>query len=143
MISYCMLLCDVQLINSYICRPLDLLVAETALEKRRRLGWFLQEAVVPCPHFSDLLATDEREQLAKKLCSCPPSSQPLQPQLPIFPDMTPETKLSDFVGERSYMLFDLLGLSCSWLTLPLAEWDECPDYIQSRAWDCEDNERCS
>ena len=31
------------------------------------------------------------------------------------------------------MLFDLLGLSCSWLTLPSAEWDECPDYIQARA----------
>ena len=63
---YCMLLCNVQLINSYICRPLDFLVAETALQKLRRHGWFLQEAVVPFPRFSDLLATDEREQLAEK-----------------------------------------------------------------------------
>ena len=48
--------------------------------------------------------------------------------------MTPETKLSDIIGEHSYMLFDQLGLSCSWLTLPSAEWDECPDYIQARAF---------
>ena len=98
---------------------------------------------MPFALFSDLLGTDEREQLAEKLRSCPPPSQPLQPKLPIFPDMTPETKLSDLIGERSYMLFDLLGLSCSWLTLPSAKWDECPYYIQSRAWDYEDNERCS
>ena len=37
-IIYCMLLCDVQLINSYICKPLDLLVAETALEKKNSMG---------------------------------------------------------------------------------------------------------
>ena len=74
---YSMLLCDFQLINSHICRPLDLLVAETALEKLPRHGWFLQEAVVPFALFSDLLGTDEREQLAEKLRSCPPSSQPL------------------------------------------------------------------
>ena len=104
-------------------------MAETALEKLRRHGWFLQKAVVPFALFSDLLATDEREQLAEKLCSCPPPSQPLQPQLPIFPDMKPETELSDLIDERSYMLFDLLDLSCSWLTLPSAEWDECPDHI--------------
>ena len=118
---YCMLLCDVQLVKSYIYRPLDFLVAETAIEKLRRHGWFLQEAVGPFALFSDLLGTDEREQLAEKLRSCLPPSQPLQPQLPIFPDMTPEIKLSDLVGERSYMLFHLLGLSCSWLTLPLVE----------------------
>ena len=109
--NYCMLLCDIQLIKSYICRPLDLLVAETALEKLRRHGRFLQDAMVPLAFFSDLLATDEREQLAEKLRSCPPPSQPLQPQLPVFPDMTPDTKLSDFTGEHSYMLFDLPGLS--------------------------------
>ena len=55
------------------------MVAETALEKLRRHGWFLQKAVVPFALFSDLLATDEREQLAEKLCSYPPPSQPLQP----------------------------------------------------------------
>ena len=32
------------------------------------------------------------------------------------------------------MLFDLLGLSCSWLTLPSAEWDGCPDCTQARAF---------
>ena len=122
----CMLSCDVQLINSCICRRLDFLVAETALEPFRRHGWFLQEAAVPFALFSDLLATDEREQLAEKLCSCPP---PSQPQLPIFPDMKPETELSDLIDERSYMLFDLLDLSYSWLTLLSAEWDECPDHI--------------
>ena len=67
-----MLLCDVQQINAYICRPLDLLVAETTLEKLRRHGRFLQGAVVPLAFFSDLLATDEREQLVEKLRSCPP-----------------------------------------------------------------------
>ena len=35
--------------------------------------------LVPFVLFSDLLATDEREQLAEKLCSYPPPSQPLQP----------------------------------------------------------------
>ena len=54
---YRMLLCDDQQINAYICRQLDLLVAETALEKLRRHGQFLQEVVVPLAFFSDLLAT--------------------------------------------------------------------------------------
>ena len=74
------------------------------------------------------------------------TSQPLQPQLSVFPDMTAETELSDLIGERSYMLFDLLGLSCSCLMLPSAGWHECPDYIptgQGIHGDCEDNERCS
>ena len=80
-----MLLCDVQLINSYICKPLDLLVAETALEKKTPSAgrpWPVgvpSGGLVPFVLFSDLLATDEREQLAEKLCSYPPPSQPLQP----------------------------------------------------------------
>ena len=102
----------------------SLLVAETAFEQLRRHGWFLQEAVAPFALFSDLLATDEREQLAEKLRSCPPPSQPLEPQLLVFPDVTPETKLSDPIRGRSCMLFDLLGPSFSWLTPPSAEWDE-------------------
>ena len=109
-------------------------MAETALEKLRRHGWFPQEAVVPFALFSDLLGTVERKHVAGKLRSCPPPSQPLQPQLHVFPDVTRETTLPDLIGERSYMLFNLLGLSCSWLTLPSAEWDKCPDYIQARAF---------
>ena len=32
------------------------------------------------------------------------------------------------------MLFDQQGLGCSWLTLPSAEWDECPDYTKARVF---------
>ena len=91
--------------------------------------------------FSDLLGTVKSKQQAEKLRSCSPPSQPIQPQLPVIPDMTSDTKLPDFIGEHSYMLLDLSGLICSWLTLPSAEWDEYPDYILAGAWDCEDIER--
>ena len=43
-----------------------------------------------------------------------------------------ETKLSDLVGERSYMFFDSLGFSCSWLQLPPAEWADCADFTKAR-----------
>ena len=73
---------------------------------------------MPFAIFSDLLGTDEREQLAEKLRSRLSLSQPIQPQLAVFPDMTPDSKLFGFIGGHSYMLFDLPSLSCSWLTLP-------------------------
>ena len=78
---------------------------------------------MPLAFFSDLLETDEREQLAEKLRSCPPPSQPLQTQLPVFSAMTPETKLSDLIRERSYL--NVLRFTGSQLQLASsAEWDE-------------------
>ena len=118
-----MLLCDVQLINSYICKPLDLLVAETALEKKlHRQGgrgpWeFLQKAWCPScssPIYWRLMRGSSWQRSCAAIRHPPNrySRTDIQQPMPVFPDMTPDTKLSDFIGEHSYMLFDLLDLSC-------------------------------
>ena len=42
------------------------LLANTALEKLSRHGWFLEQSVVPLTLFSDHLGAEEKEKLAEK-----------------------------------------------------------------------------
>ena len=51
----------------------------------------------------------------------------------VLGNLYPKKRLSNFVSERSYLLFNLLGTDdLSWLEAPVALWKCCPSYIAVR-----------
>ena len=76
----------------------------------------------------------EKEEVAKKLFSIP-RPEKIDPGKPIFPlvifgDDGAPPRLSSFVTERSWLLFDLLGLDGvqEWLQTPPTMWEMFAEY---------------
>ena len=112
------------------CRSVDSLLAETALEKLKRHGWYLDEPMVPLALFSELLTPGEKDKLAKKMVSV--KDRDLEVRPPVFPEVGPGTEVFDLVGERSFTMFSLLHLAYDWLELPPEKWEEDADFLVAK-----------
>ena len=63
-----------------------------------------------------------KSQMAAKMLTL---TQPEQIEIGklTFPKVKSTTKLVDLVGQKSYLLFSLLGLDCNWLQLDPMDWE--------------------
>ena len=78
---------------------------------------------------------EKKESLAKEMVKyLPQTENPVfEIQRSAFPVVDPHTELEDLVGDRSFLLFSLLQVGFSWLSQPVAEWDDSLDYAIARA----------
>ena len=85
---------------------------------------------MPFALFSSKLSPDEKMSLASEMLKHEPETEDhrIKIKKTDFPDVTPDTKLEDLVGERSFLIFSLLKVSHSWLSEPQAKWSESPEY---------------
>ena len=111
-------------------------VAETCLESWKRHTWYLAEELVvlcladaSCP-FRDAVAAALLQQDVLEVI------QPRKPKLPqleddLWPTDGSLPSLAQFVGPRSYLIFDLLGFSpaeMDWLKFPCTDWERFYGY---------------
>ena len=84
---------------------------------------------MPFDLFYSKLRPDEKMSLASEMLKHEPETEDHKFEIKktVFPDVTPDTKLEDLVGERSFLIFSLPKASYSWLSEPKAKWSESPD----------------
>ena len=99
----------------------------------RHLWYLTPSLVVLALADKDTLAS-EKEEMGKKLFAIP-RPETITPGKPVFPviewglDSAPP-KLSNFVSEKSWLVFDLLGLEGDqeWLQTPVSMWEMFADF---------------
>lgn len=97
--------------------------------------WYLTEELVVFAIFGTDLQDSLRQQMVLKLPSCQ-RPKIFKPQKPVFPDIDPMTitypyQLVDFIGSRSWLLFNLLYLSeekLDWMQVPVNYWKNMVGY---------------
>ena len=89
-----------------------------------RHTWYLTEEFIPFSLFNKNLTLEERTTLARKIGSLPPAE--LQLCKPKLPPITDGSTLTDFHGPRSVLLFNLIGVSHTFLIND--NWSNQPEY---------------
>ena len=69
---------------------------------------------------------ERRSELAKKIYLLQIPSEAVEIRKPTLPSITSKSILGDFVGGRSRVLFDLLGVSLEFLNED--NWSEAPEF---------------
>ena len=111
-------------------------LANKSLEVLSRHGWYLDQTIVPFAFFSEKVSMEEKAQLAKKMLSFAPKSE--NPEFEIqrqrFPEILPNTKLEDLLGDRSFLIFSLLKIGYGWLSTPVDDWEDNLDYVKAQTF---------
>ena len=90
--------------------------------------WYLTESLVVLSLCNEDLEDIEREALAKELYLIPRKGAASLGK-PTFPVMKEGIKLSDCIGQKSWLVFDLIGITkAEWLKIPCSLWNEFEDY---------------
>ena len=106
-------------------------LADEALATLSRHVWFLAPTTVLFSLASEKLEDDDKSRIAVKLLQMPKPKE-MKKGLPTFPELSEKTELRDLVTSESWELFSILKLSAGWLSLPPAQWDTDPDYVEFR-----------
>ena len=117
----------------YKYRRVDSDLANKALAVLDRHGWYLTEQLVPFALFSNKVNSDIKSHIAARILTF---HQPAQIAIgkPSFPSVKANTKLMDLVGEKSYLLFTLLGVGTDWLSKNPVEWEDDLDYLKAKTF---------
>lgn len=125
---------DLQLwhsLNDY--RRYDLAVADAAITALERHLWYLTEECVVFSLFSNRVADAERQQIARQLQRTARPANFERGQL-MFPVLTQRTKLVHLIGQKSWFLFESLGVGTEWMRKPLHQWNLDEDYRKAKAF---------
>ena len=111
-------------------RLIDEGVADAALSVLNRHLFYLTQELTVFTLFSNKVHEDEKSELAAKLIS---SKKPETWELkkPATPLLTPDTKLKDLIGPKSWLLFKVLDVNVDWLLLDPKEWKKYPAYQEA------------
>lgn len=93
--------------------------------------WYLTEELVVFGLFDNKLEIAERKNMAKKILFFP-KEKTYKPGKPKFPVMTTNPKLEEFIGPRSWLLFNILNAKGLWLNNNVSEWDEDAEYSRMK-----------
>jgi hypothetical protein len=107
-------------------KSIDMAASTKACEVINRHTWYLTEELVPLSLFNDNISLDERTLLARKILLQHIPAEKVTIQKPTLPLIKKESKLVDFVGGRSRVLFDLLKVPLDFLGDE--DWHLHPDY---------------
>ena len=88
--------------------------------------WYLTEENIAITLFNTNISLERRSELAKKIYLLQIPSEAVEIRKPTLPSITSKSILEDFVGGRSRVLFDLLGVSLEFLNED--NWSEAPEF---------------
>ena len=100
-------------------------ISQSASEVLNRHTWYLTEDAITLTLFNEDICTEERTLYAKKIYELA-ATEELEIQKPDPPLITQKSEISDFIGERSRLLFDLLNIPLDFLADD--EWYLLPEY---------------
>ena len=108
----------------------DEVVVEEVKMSILRQQWYLTEELSILSLFGIGLSYSERTNVAKALLLCekPQFFSPGKPSFPGVERLTNNSGLHEFVGSRSWLLFDLMNTKYDWLSQPSETWKENPSY---------------
>ena len=119
-------------------------IAEAALGSVRRHLWYLCPELVVLALFDDHTTVDEKQQMAVTLCNMVhlgafDIGKPGQPSFNLIAAKLTEEKpsLAEFLTERSWLLFHLLGSDARWLHEHPEVWSDNEDYEYCKGF-CQD-----
>ena len=95
----------------------------------RRHSWYLTAELISLALFDENLPDDERTALALKIGSLPDLTD-MDIRKPELPSFSLSSALSDFVGPRTVLLFNLVEIPRSFLLLD--DWQIQPEYTLAR-----------
>ena len=104
-------------------------IAEVTLTVLARHTWYLTQEVVIFAMCSGLITNQEKEDIATKVLNYPRPTE-FNPGKPTLPTLSPHMKLSDFVGQNSWLLLVILRLEGHWLNQPAAQWKDIPEFLK-------------
>ena len=118
---------DLQLLSSLLSfnkvpGKLSKKITAKTVEILRRHTWYFAEELIPIVLFSDKVGDAEKQKIAEKIGKLPSVTHPVKK--PALPPISTTSALSDFVGPRSTILFQLLGESHTFLAKD--EWHLLP-----------------
>ena len=95
--------------------------------------WYLTQELSVLSLFDHGLQHQERSEIARALLSYP-KPPVFPPGKPIFPVLSndPTPRIVDFIGPKSWLLFDLLTKDGEWLRLPAEQWNGDAEYIEMK-----------
>ena len=96
-------------------------ISQSACEVLNRHTWYLTEDAITLTLFNEDICTEEITLYAKKIYELA-ATEELEIQKPDLPLITQKSEISDFIEERSRLLFDLLNF------LADDEWYLLPEY---------------
>ena len=102
-----------------------------------RQMFYLVEETVPFALCDDDVSFEMKKSIVDKLLSCD-RLQNFVPMKPLFKtDILcgkhhNEPVLSDFIGSRSWLVFDLLNVDVHWMEYASENWAQYPEYIRFR-----------
>ena len=106
-------------------------VSEEVKESLKRHMWYLTEECVPFALFDKDLVDEQKREIADALLRHPRPDQ-FAPQKPYFQLRNlqqDDVNLASFIGQRSWLLFHLLGNTGAWVRKPVPEWEDDPEFI--------------
>ena len=101
------------------------IISQSACEVLNRHTWYLTEDAITLTLFNEDICTEERTLYAKKIYELA-ATEELEIQKPDLPLITQKSEISDFIGEQSRLLFDLLNIPLEFLADD--EWYLLPEY---------------
>ena len=108
-------------------KTVDSDVAGAALQVAARHVWYLRPQLVPLALCSRRVANEEKETMARALLGFERPEDYADENVVVVESTT----LSDLVDERSWLIFDEIGVcEPTWLNLPPAEWGQSGEFIK-------------
>ena len=119
--------------NRYSC--VNEAISDAVMRSVMRQMFYLVEETVPFALCDDGTPFDVKKNIIEKLMSCS-RLHTFLPMKPLFRDDKllgkhhDEPKLCDFVGDRSWLVFDLLNVNVHWMEYDPQEWPLYPEYVR-------------
>ena len=122
-----------------IYRTVDAVVADAALASCYRHLMYVVPEMVVLALFDDDVPNQEQAAMSNALRACPRPNV-LPPGKPGQPSFTPQIRkltdakpcLSEFITEKSWLLFHLIDADTQWLSEPVETWHQIPAYLDQR-----------
>ena len=120
---------DIQLYKQITTfKRVDKNVSGAALVVLQRHTWYLTEDCISIALFNPDLEDEEKNKLAQKIGALPTTQ--LEIRKPPLPTVSARSKIPDFVGQRSILLFSLLKMDHKFLLQE--NWKETDKYDAAR-----------
>ena len=114
--------------NTWYLKAVDKKVSRSATKILNRHTWYLTEELIALTIFDEGLPKETRDLIAAKIGNL--DVEDFEIKKPSLPTITAATAVSDFVGPRSRLVFDLLEVPANFLREE--DWQLQPEYSTTK-----------